>query len=93
MGKLWVYSTGKYAAYFPIWYEYVSASFGFTEVDFEWKKLLQERLGVHGEAHEEARAFWTDLHKLSRYPDLDERGREVIERLSQPIEQELSCWD
>lgn len=74
----------EYAAYFPIWYEYVSASFGFTEMDFEWKKLLQGRLRVHGEGQEEARAFWADLCKLSRYPDLDEKGQEVFERLSQP---------
>jgi len=47
----------EYAAYFPIWYEYVSASFGFTVMDVEWKKLLQERLGVHNEAYKDAKAF------------------------------------
>lgn len=49
----------EYAAFFPIWYEDVSASFGFTDMDVEWKRLLQERLRVHGEAHEDAKAFWT----------------------------------
>lgn len=72
----------EYAAYFPIWYEYVSASFGFTDMDVEWKKLLRERLGVHDEAHEDARAFWTDLCYLRQYPDLDEKGQEAFKRLS-----------
>ncbi|KAF9250476.1 hypothetical protein DTO006G1_5298 [Penicillium roqueforti] len=47
----------EYAAYLPIWYEYVAASFGFTVMDVEWKKLLQERLGVHDEGHEDAKAL------------------------------------
>jgi hypothetical protein len=42
-------------------YEYFSASFGFTDKDVEWKKLLRERLDGHGEAHENARAFWTHM--------------------------------
>lgn len=54
----------EYAAYFPIWYEYVSASFGFTEMDVEWKSLLRDRFGVHNEAHEDAKAFWTDMYNL-----------------------------
>lgn len=72
----------EYAAYFPIWYEYVSASFGFTDMDVEWKRLLRERLGVHDEAHEDAKAFWTDLCNLRQYPDLDEKGQEALKRLS-----------
>ncbi|KAL4782906.1 hypothetical protein BJX76DRAFT_348963 [Aspergillus varians] len=52
------------AAYFPIWYEYVSASFGFTHMDVEWKKLLRERLGIHDETHEDARVFWIDMCDL-----------------------------
>ncbi|KAL4875023.1 hypothetical protein BJY04DRAFT_233086 [Aspergillus karnatakaensis] len=72
----------EYAAYFPIWYEYASASFGFTDMDVEWKKLLQERFSVHGEAHEDAKAFWTDMCKLQQYPDLDTEGQEVLRRLS-----------
>jgi aminoglycoside phosphotransferase (APT) family kinase protein len=72
----------EYAAYFPIWYEYVSASFGFTDMDVEWKGLLRERLGVHDEAHEDAKAFWTDLCNLRRYPNLDEKGQEALKRLS-----------
>ncbi|RDW83677.1 uncharacterized protein DSM5745_04003 [Aspergillus mulundensis] len=72
----------EYAAYFPIWYEYVSASFGFTDIDVEWKRLLRERLGVHDEAHDDARAFWSDMCNLRDYPDLDEKGQETLKRLS-----------
>lgn len=72
----------EYAAYFPIWYEYVSASFGFTDMDVEWKKLLRERFGVHGEAHEDAKKFWTDMCNLRKYPDLDHKGQETLKRLS-----------
>ncbi|CAI7635368.1 unnamed protein product [Penicillium manginii] len=73
----------EYAAFFPIWYEYVSASFGFTDMDVEWKKLLRERLDAHGEAHEDAKAFWTDMCNLRPYPNLDEKGQETLIRLSQ----------
>lgn len=72
----------EYASYFPIWYEYVSASFGFTEMDVEWKKLLRDRLGRRDEAYEEAKAFWTDMLNLRQYPDLDEKGQETLMRLS-----------
>lgn len=54
----------EYAAYFPIWYEYVSASFGLTDMYVEWKNLLQEHLGAHDEGHEDAKAFWKDLCNL-----------------------------
>lgn len=72
----------EYAAFFPIWYEYVSASFGFTDMDAEWKRLLRERFGVHGEAHDNAKAFWTDMCNLRQYPNLDEKGQETLQRLS-----------
>lgn len=72
----------EFAAYYPIWYEYVSASWGWTEEDAKWKKLLRERLEVHGDGHNDAKDFWTDLRCLRKYPNLDEKGREVLERLS-----------
>ncbi|KAL2846607.1 kinase-like domain-containing protein [Aspergillus pseudoustus] len=72
----------EFAAYYPIWYEYVSASWGWTEDDAQWKKLLQERLDIHGDGHKDAKEFWTDLRLLRKYPDLDEKGRMVLERLS-----------
>lgn len=71
----------EFAAYYPIWYEYVSASWGWTEEDAEWKRLLRERMDIHGDGHEDAKAFWQDLRVLRKYPDLDEKGREVLERL------------
>jgi aminoglycoside phosphotransferase (APT) family kinase protein len=70
------------AAYYPIWYEYVSASWGWTEEDAEWKKLLLERFDAHGDGHGDAKDFWTDLRQVRKYPDLDEKGQEVLERLS-----------
>lgn len=72
----------EYAAYLPIWYEYISASFAFTEMDVEWKKVLRERLGAHDDAYDDARALWKDLISLKQYPDLDEKGKEALERLS-----------
>jgi hypothetical protein len=71
----------EFAAYYPIWYEYVSASWGWTEEDAEWKRLLQERLDVHGDGHTDAKIFWKDLRLLRKYPNLDENGREVFKRL------------
>ncbi|KAE8154451.1 kinase-like protein [Aspergillus avenaceus] len=71
----------EFSAYFPVWYEYVSASWGWTEEDAEWKKLLRERMDANGDGHEDARQFWTQLRMLRRYPDLDEKGREALESL------------
>lgn len=71
----------EFAAYYPIWYEYVSASWGWTEEDAKWKRLLQERLILHGDGHDDAKIFWQDLRLLRKYPNLDEKGREVMERL------------
>jgi aminoglycoside phosphotransferase (APT) family kinase protein len=68
----------EYAAYYPIWYEYVSATWGFTEADAEWRRLLRQRL----DTHEDAKNFWMNLYHLRNYPDLDEKGREVLENLS-----------
>ncbi|KAL4907194.1 hypothetical protein BDW74DRAFT_189729 [Aspergillus multicolor] len=73
----------EFAAYYPVWYEYVSASWGWTEDDAEWKRLLQKRFDAHGDGHEDARSFWVDLRCLRKYPDLDENGQEVLQRLSQ----------
>lgn len=68
----------EFAAYYPIWYEYVSASWGWTEEDAEWKNLLQERMGAHGDGHGDAKAFWMELRQLRKYPDLDEKGQRVL---------------
>ncbi|KAJ5101307.1 hypothetical protein NUU61_003529 [Penicillium alfredii] len=33
-------------------------------------------------AHENAKAFWVDMCNLRQYPNLDEKGKETLERLS-----------
>jgi hypothetical protein len=43
------------------------------EEDAEWKRLLQERMNVHGDGHDDAKDFWTDLRHLTKYPNLDEK--------------------
>ncbi|GES61684.1 kinase-like protein [Aspergillus terreus] len=68
----------EFAAYYPIWYEYVSASWGWTEEDAEWKTLLQECMEAHGEGHGDAKAFWMELRQLRKYPNLDEKGQQVL---------------
>lgn len=73
----------EYSAYLPVWYEYISASFAFTDMDVEWKKLLRERLGAHGDGYEDAKAFWSDMLHLREYPELNEKGRDAFQRLSQ----------
>lgn len=51
-------------------------------MDVAWKKLLQARLGVRDDVHENAKAFWTDIYHLRQYPNLDEKGEETLQRLS-----------
>lgn len=71
----------EYAAYLPVWCEYVSASWGWTEEDFEWKKLFQERMNHHGDGHEEATAFWKSMRLLRKYPNLNEKEQEAFDGL------------
>lgn len=72
----------EYAAYYPVWWEYVSASWGWTEQDSEWKGLLRERFAFYGDAHEDEKQFWTNLRHLRKYPNLDDRRKQVLEMLS-----------
>ncbi|KAL4934880.1 hypothetical protein BDV06DRAFT_208109 [Aspergillus oleicola] len=72
----------EFAAYYPVWYEYVSASWGWTEDDAKWKKMLQERFDAHGDGHEDAKNFWMDLRCLRKFPNLDEKGHDILKRLS-----------
>ncbi|RAQ69944.1 hypothetical protein COH20_008294 [Aspergillus flavus] len=65
------------AGHFPVWWEYVATSIGFTAEDAEWKALLRVRLF----GYEEGREFWRDLYALSRYPNLNERGQAFVDRL------------
>lgn len=71
----------EFAAYYPIWYEYVSA-WGWTGDDAAWKKLLRERSDIHGDGHDDAKDFWPDLRHLIKHPKWDEKGQEVLERLT-----------
>lgn len=75
-------STGEYAAYYPIWYEYDSTSWGWTEEDIEWKTLLQERLTAHGDGYMDAKNFCMDVRHLREYPKLDGKGREASQIMS-----------
>lgn len=68
----------EYAGYYPIWYKYISASWRFTEMDAEWKGLLQQRLDVR----EDAKEFWMVLYHLRQYTDLDVKGQKALKRLS-----------
>lgn len=72
----------EYATYLPVWYEYISVSFVFTAKDVEWKNVLWEHFGVHRDAYDNARALWKDLTSLKQYPNLDEKGKEALERLT-----------
>ncbi|KAL4800726.1 kinase-like protein [Aspergillus venezuelensis] len=67
----------EFAAFYQIWYEYVSASWGWTEEDHEWKRLLQERMRQSNDGYEEAEEFWRDLRKIKMYPNLDEKGKKA----------------
>ena len=44
----------EHAAYYPIWYEYISATWGFGKEDVEWRRLLRQGL----DTHEDAKSFW-----------------------------------
>lgn len=68
----------EHAAYYPVWYEYIAATWGFTKADAEWRRLLRQHLDIH----EDAKQFWMDLYHLRQYPDLDEEGQEALKRLS-----------
>ncbi|KAE8153229.1 kinase-like domain-containing protein [Aspergillus avenaceus] len=77
-GKLVAILDWEYSAYLPVWYEYISALWGFSDMGVEWNRMLRPRLGVH----EDAKDFAMDLFYSREYPNLDEKGREVLERLS-----------
>ncbi|CRG83008.1 hypothetical protein PISL3812_00356 [Talaromyces islandicus] len=72
----------EYAAYLPVWYDYISAAFAFTEMDVEWKNLLRERLAVNDVSYDDVRVVWKDLISLKKYPNLDEKGKAALERLT-----------
>lgn len=44
--------------------------------------MLQERFNAPGDGHEDAKNFWMDLRCLRKFPDLDQKGQDVLKRLS-----------
>ncbi|CAI6087777.1 unnamed protein product [Clonostachys chloroleuca] len=63
--------------YFPVWWEFTSASVGLGQEDKDWKTLLQEYMPQFKEAKE----FWLDFFSLSRYPKLDSRAIAFFENM------------
>ncbi|KAF2679209.1 hypothetical protein K458DRAFT_461325 [Lentithecium fluviatile CBS 122367] len=67
----------EWAGYFPIWWEYTAAGIELGKEDAEWKELLASRIPPS----EDGRAFWKGFYRLSRYPDLGDDGKELVEEL------------
>ncbi|GBF67297.1 hypothetical protein TMEN_10023 [Trichophyton mentagrophytes] len=67
----------EFAGYFPVWWEFVAAGIGSPD-DSEWLDIMRKK--IRGGKPEELR-FYRDLFYLSRYPDLDENGKEAFDRL------------
>ncbi|KAH7371429.1 kinase-like domain-containing protein [Pyrenochaeta sp. MPI-SDFR-AT-0127] len=65
------------AGYFPAWWEYTAAGIGLGPEDKEWKELLSSKM----QPFEDGRAFWKMFRLLSRYPDLDDHGKGLVEEL------------
>ncbi|PVI08062.1 kinase-like protein [Periconia macrospinosa] len=65
------------AGYFPVWWEFTAAGIGLSEEDVAWKALLRSKM----QPFEKEREFWRDFYKLCRYPELDDRGKELMEEL------------
>lgn len=69
----------EYAGYFPAWWEYAATSVGLSEDDGEWKALLRERF----RDHIIGKNFCLDFYSLSMYPDLNERGHNILKDLGE----------
>ncbi|CAH0025517.1 unnamed protein product [Clonostachys rhizophaga] len=65
--------------YFPVWWEFTSASVGLGQEDKDWKTLLQEYMPQFKEANE----FWLDFFSLSRYPKLDSRATAFFQKIKE----------
>ncbi|KAL4947283.1 kinase-like domain-containing protein [Aspergillus filifer] len=62
------------SGYFPVWWEFTCAGIGLGNEDKEWKNLLQLNMPDHTNARE----FRLDFYALSKYPNLNERGMELL---------------
>jgi aminoglycoside phosphotransferase len=69
------------AGYFPVWWEYAAAGVGLGTEDVEWKGLLAGEMCKLRLGFGEGKAFWKDFYRLSRYPDLDDDGKGLVEEL------------
>lgn len=63
--------------YFPRWWEFAVTFRGETKDDSEWKALLRQHMENHGDAGE----FWKICFHLRWYPELSERGKEILAAL------------
>lgn len=63
------------SGYYPVWWEFAAAGIGLSKGDTEWKRLLQQYMPDFPEAKE----FWWDFHSLSRYPEVDERAKRLLD--------------
>jgi aminoglycoside phosphotransferase len=66
------------SGYFPVWWEYTCAGIGIGSDDQEWKSLLRRYMSSYSEGHE----FWLDFYALSRYPKLNQRGEDLLKRIT-----------
>ena len=62
------------SGYFPAWWEFTCAGIGLGQEDNEWKTLLQEYMPNNTDARE----YWLDFYALSKYPNLDVRGKQFL---------------
>ncbi|PHH75247.1 hypothetical protein CDD80_2526 [Ophiocordyceps camponoti-rufipedis] len=62
------------SGYFPVWWEFVATGVAEDEDDRAWKTLLRKWM----DDYTDAREFWLDYYALSKYPDLDSRGKGLI---------------
>ncbi|KAF6788173.1 hypothetical protein CSOJ01_15068 [Colletotrichum sojae] len=58
------------SGYFPVWWEFTASGLSLGEANHAWQLLLLEHIEDYTEAYE----FWKDCYRLSKLPDLDERG-------------------
>ncbi|PTU19745.1 hypothetical protein P175DRAFT_0402446, partial [Aspergillus ochraceoroseus IBT 24754] len=55
-------------------WEFTCAGIGLGNEDKEWKNLRQ----LYMPDHTDAREFWLDFYALSKYPNRNERGMELL---------------
>ena len=65
------------AGFFPVWWEFVSASLAEDQADRDWKTPLRKYMADCTDARE----FWLDYYALSKYPDLEQCGVDLLRKL------------